>query len=175
MGTPQGGQLDAIVQLVKSRKPVEPAADALAALETPALVVDLDRLDRNLRRASEYAAANRLALRPHVKTHKSLAVAAAQLARGARGLTCATVAEAEKMSSVCDDILLAYPPVGTARARRIAALDSVARLTVALDSARAVSDLAEAAWISRRPIGVYIELDLGMHRVGVQSLSLIHI
>src|SRR4051794_39666079 len=67
----------------------------LSAIETPAIVIDLDRMDRNLARVAEYAAAHGLALRPHVKTHKSPFVAEAQLRLGARGLTCATPREAE--------------------------------------------------------------------------------
>jgi D-serine deaminase-like pyridoxal phosphate-dependent protein len=141
----------------------------LDTLETPALVVDLDRMERNLDRAAEYSAAHGLALRPHVKTHKSPLVARAQLSRGARGLTCATPYEAEVMSEVCDDILVAYPPVGAPRARRLARLPRDVRVTVALDSARAVDDLADAARTARRTIGVYVELDLGMHRVGVSG------
>jgi D-serine deaminase-like pyridoxal phosphate-dependent protein len=71
------------------------------------------------------------------------------------------------MSEVADDILLAYPPVGPLRARRLAALPEHVRLTVALDSATAVDDLATAARAADREISVYVELDLGMHRVGV--------
>ncbi len=142
-----------------------------ASIETPAAVVDLDRLDRNLTRAADYAAAHGLALRPHVKTHKSVHVAQAQLRLGAHGLTCATPFEAEVMSSVCDDILLAYPPVGAARATRLAALPARVRVTVALDSERAISDVGVAARAAKRTIGAYVELDLGMHRVGVPSLE----
>jgi D-serine deaminase-like pyridoxal phosphate-dependent protein len=141
------------------------------SIETPAAVVDLHRLDRNLTRAAEYAAAHGLALRPHVKTHKSVHVAEAQLRLGARGLTCATPFEAEVMSSVCDDLLLAYPPVGAARATRLAALPARATLTVALDSDRAIADVGAAARAAQRTIGAYVELDLGMHRVGVPSLE----
>ena len=140
-------------------------------LETPALVVDLDRMERNLDRAARYAAEHRLALRPHVKTHKSPIVAAAQLSRGARGLTCATPYEAEVMSAVCDDLLVAYPPVGAPRARRIAALPSSVRVTVALDSVPAIEEMARAARAERRDVGVYVELDLGMHRVGVPGVE----
>ncbi|MEO6529178.1 MAG: alanine racemase [Gemmatimonadaceae bacterium] len=143
----------------------------LTAVETPALVVDLDRLDQNLARAAEYAAAHGLALRPHVKTHKSPFVAAAQLRLGARGLTCATAREAEVMSEVCDDVLVAYPPVGRARARRLAGLPASVRLTVALDSEDAATELARAARDARREINVYVELDLGMHRVGVATVD----
>ena len=141
--------------------------DLFPELETPVPVVDLDRLERNLDRAARYAAEHRLALRPHIKTHKSPRLAAEQLRRGAIGLTCATPHEAEVMSDVADDILLAYPPVGALRARRIAALPEHVRVTVALDSAAAVDDLAAAAGAVEREIAVYVELDLGMHRVGL--------
>lgn len=139
----------------------------LHELETPAAVVDLDRLDRNLERVARYAADHRIALRPHVKTHKSPRLAAEQLRRGAAGVTCATPREAEVMSQVADDILVAYPPVGAARARRLLALPAHVRLTVALDSADAIDALADAARGSGRTVGVCVEIDLGMHRVGV--------
>jgi D-serine deaminase-like pyridoxal phosphate-dependent protein len=141
--------------------------DLFPELETPVPVVDLDRLERNLDRAARYAADHELGLRPHIKTHKSPRLAAEQLKRGAVGLTCATPYEAEVMSEVADDILLAYPPVGALRARRVAGLPEHVRLTVALDSATAVDDLAVAARAADREIAVYVELDLGMHRVGL--------
>jgi len=141
--------------------------DLFPELETPLPIVDLDRLDRNLDKAARYAAEHRIGLRPHIKTHKSPRLAAEQLRRGAVGLTCATPYEAEVMSEVADDILLAYPPVGALRSRRIAALPEHVRLTVALDSATAADDLASAARAADREIAVYVELDLGMHRVGL--------
>jgi len=143
----------------------------LADLETPIPVVDLDRLARNLDRAAGYATAHGLSLRPHVKTHKSPVIARQQLDRGAVGLTCATTHEAEVMSEVCDDILVAYPPVGAPRARRIARLPTHARVTVALDSTAALQAIAAAAKDERREIGVYVELDLGMRRVGLSNLD----
>jgi D-serine deaminase-like pyridoxal phosphate-dependent protein len=136
-------------------------------LETPAPIVDLDRLERNLDRAARYAAEHRLGLRPHIKTHKSPRLAAEQMKRGAVGLTCATPFEAEVMSEVADDLLLAYPPVGALRAKRVASLPDHVRLTVALDSTTAADDLASAARAADREISVYVELDLGMHRVGL--------
>ena len=140
-------------------------------LETPALLVDLDIMDRNLTRAAEYAAVHGLALRPHVKTHKSPRVAAHQLALGATGLTCATPFEAGVMSTVASDILVAYPPVGAARATRLAALPSHVNLLVALDSTTAIHAMSRAAAAAQRTVGVYIELDLGMHRVGVAGVE----
>lgn len=155
-------------------QPAEPVSDdsrSLDTLETPAVLVDLDRMERNLDVAGAYAASHGLALRPHVKTHKATVVAQAQLARGARGLTCATPFEAEVMSAVCDDILVAYPPVGALRARRISSLPPGVRVTVALDSAHAVDEIAAAARAAGRTVYVYVELDLGMHRVGVPGVD----
>lgn len=141
----------------------------LDEIETPAPVVDLARMERNLDRMAGYAAAHRLALRPHIKTHKTPWLAAEQLRRGAAGVTCATPREAEVMSDVANDLLVAYPMVGTAKARRVAALSGNVRLTVALDSVRAADDLAVAARQAGRRVGVYVECDLGMRRVGVQT------
>jgi D-serine deaminase-like pyridoxal phosphate-dependent protein len=143
----------------------------LIDVETPSLIVDLDRLDQNLSRVAEYAATHGLALRPHVKTHKSPFVAAAQLRLGARGLTCATPREAEVMSEVCDDLLVAYPPIGRARAQRLAALPPAVRLMVALDSADAATEMARAARDARREVGVYGERDVGLHRVGADTVD----
>src|SRR5215831_15337829 len=139
----------------------------ISELETPVPVVDLDRLGRNLDRAAAYATQHGLALRPHIKTHKSPRIAMEQLTRGAVGLTCATPFEAEVMSGVCRDLLVAFPPVGSARASRIAALPDDVRVTVALDSIESVQMIADAAREADRAIGVYVEMDLGMHRVGV--------
>ena len=144
---------------------------SLANLDTPALLVDLDIMERNLARASAYAAEHRLALRPHVKTHKSPHVAARQLALGAAGLTCATPHEAEIMAEVTNDILVAYPPVGAVRAARLAALPAAVRLTVALDSPQAIAEMGRAASDAGRRVSVYVELDLGMHRVGVAGVD----
>ncbi|MEP6733637.1 MAG: alanine racemase [bacterium] len=139
----------------------------LENIETPALLVDLDRMERNLARAAAYTKEHNLALRPHVKTHKSPRVASQQLSLGALGVTCATPHEARVMADVGGDILVAYPPVGDARAKRLAALPAHVRLTVALDSPEAIASMARAAASAGRQVGVYIELDLGMHRVGV--------
>jgi D-serine deaminase-like pyridoxal phosphate-dependent protein len=140
-------------------------------LETPAPLVDLDRLERNLNRVAEYTTRHRLALRPHIKTHKSPLIASMQLKRGAAGVTCATPREAEAMSEVCEDILVAYPPIGPPRLRRLLALPPRARLTVALDSAEAIEQLAIAADRAGRRPRVLVEADLGMHRVGATTTA----
>ena len=143
----------------------------LEQLETPAAVVDLDRLAHNLDRMAAYAAVHGLALRPHVKTHKAPRIAAEQLRLGAVGLTCATVREAEVMSELTDDLLVAFPLVGTTRLRRLTNLPPSVRLTVMLDSPRAAVQLAAAADEVGREIGVLVELDVGMRRTGVQDAA----
>jgi len=142
---------------------------AIDLLETPCPVVDLDRLEANLARMADYAASHGLALRPHVKTHKAARVGRQQLALGASGLTCATPRELEVMAEVSHDLLLAYPPVGAARIARLLALPARVSLRVSLDSPEAVDGLARAAGLAGREVGVLVELDLGMRRVGVAT------
>jgi D-serine deaminase-like pyridoxal phosphate-dependent protein len=138
-------------------------------LETPSVIVDLDRLATNLEAMATYAALHGLTLRPHVKTHKSPRIAADQVRLGALGLTCATTLEMEVMSEVSNDLLMAYPPIGAAKLARLMTLPREARLTVAVDSATAIEQLASTARVMDREIGVYIEQDVGMHRVGVAT------
>jgi D-serine deaminase-like pyridoxal phosphate-dependent protein len=141
----------------------------LEQLETPVPIVDMDRLAHNLDRMAAYATLHGLRLRPHVKTHKSPRIAAEQLRLGAHGLTCATLREAEVMAEVCDDLLVAYPPVGAARLERLARLPSDVKVSVAADDAASLDALALAARLGHRTIDVLVEADLGMHRVGVGS------
>jgi D-serine deaminase-like pyridoxal phosphate-dependent protein len=144
-------------------------ATYLEQLETPVPIVDLDRLAHNLDRMAAYATLHGLRLRPHVKTHKSPRIGVEQLRRGAIGLTCATLREAEVMADLCDDLLVAYPPVGAARLERLARLPEQVRLTVAADDIASLDALALAARLAHRSITVMIEADFGMHRVGVSS------
>ncbi len=154
---------------------LQPDADAsptrLDQLETPAALVDLDILAQNIDRMAEYSALHGLSLRPHVKTHKSPRIAAEQLRLGAVGLTCATPRELEVMSDVTHDLLLNYPLLGAPKLARALSLPREVQLTVAVDSMIAVDALAATARIMDRPVRVYVELDLGMHRVGVQSVD----
>ena len=143
----------------------------LGDLETPVPVVDLDRMSANLDRMASYAALHGFALRPHVKTHKSPRIAAEQVRLGAAGLTCATPHEVEVMSDVTDDLLLAYPPIGAAKLGRLMSLPPETLITVALDSHETVQQVGAAARLANREVGVYVELDLGMHRVGVQAAA----
>jgi D-serine deaminase-like pyridoxal phosphate-dependent protein len=139
--------------------------------ETPIPLVDLERFERNLDRMAAYTARHHLALRPHTKTHKSARIAAEQIRRGAIGLTCATLLECEVMAGASPDLLLAYPPVGTAKLERLLSLPEACEITVALDSEAVVDQLSAAAAERDRSIGVLIELDPGMHRVGVSGIE----
>lgn len=139
----------------------------LDEVETPVAVVDRARMEANARRVAEYCARHGLAWRPHVKTHKSTKVARLQLDAGARGLTVATLREAEVMSTVTGDLLLAYPPVGAARLARLFDLPQTVDLRVALDSTAVLEPLAVGARLSGREVGVLVEVDVGLGRVGV--------
>jgi D-serine deaminase-like pyridoxal phosphate-dependent protein len=146
-----------------------PMSDVLESTETPVGVLDLERVRRNAARVASYCAAHGLAWRPHIKTHKSTRVAAIQLAAGATGLTVATPREAEVMSQLCDDILLAYPPLGRSKLDRLIALSERVRLSVALDSDAALRGLAHAATEAGRTVDVLVEIDVGLRRVGVET------
>jgi D-serine deaminase-like pyridoxal phosphate-dependent protein len=143
----------------------------LDQLETPAAVVDLDRLALNLDRMSAYCAMHGLQLRPHVKTHKAPRIAADQLRLGAAGLTVATVREAEVMSEVTNDLLLAYPLAQTTALRRFTNIAPSVRLAAALDSREAAARLNAAAAEIGRTVHVLVELDVGMRRTGVADAA----
>jgi len=140
-------------------------------LETPAALVDVDRMAANLEKVGEYCKKWGISYRPHAKTHKSAELAREQMAVGAVGMTVATMKEAEVMAAACRDILMAYPPVGKPRMDRLLSLPQDVRLSVALDSSQALQGLARAATAAGRQVTVLIEVDMGMGRVGVQGIS----
>src|SRR5688500_14345404 len=94
----------------------------LPDLPTPVILINGSVVRRNLKRLADYAAAHKLKLRPHTKTHKSTAIARLQIEHGAAGLTVAKVGEAQVMSHVADDILMAYPAVDARRCGGLARL-----------------------------------------------------
>jgi D-serine deaminase-like pyridoxal phosphate-dependent protein len=142
-------------------------------LETPCLVVDLDIVDRNIARLAGEARDRGVALRPHVKTHKSVALARLQLAAGAAGITVGTVGEAEVMAAGgIDDIFIAYPVWAEgARARRLAGLHRAVTLSVGTDSVEGAERLAAAVERGDRPLTVLVEIDSGGHRTGLAELA----
>jgi D-serine deaminase-like pyridoxal phosphate-dependent protein len=138
-------------------------------IDTPALVIDLDVVERNAARVAGEVAAAGIALRPHVKTHKSLGLARIQLEAGARGLTVGNIGEAEVFAAAgFDDLLIAYPVwVDGPKAARLRALHELdgLRLTVGFDSVAGAQHLA-AAVAGLRPLPVMVELDPGNARTG---------
>jgi D-serine deaminase-like pyridoxal phosphate-dependent protein len=142
---------------------------AVADLETPALVVDLDRVERNIARVAGYAREHGLAVVPHAKTHKTEAIARLQLAAGATGLTLAKSREAEAFAErEIGPLLLHYPAYGEAKARRLAEVAGRVPLTVALDSAVVAEQLGAAMVRRGVTADVLVEVDVGLHRTGVE-------
>lgn len=148
----------------------------VAELDTPALVVDLDVLEQNVRSMAEHASRLGVALRPHAKTHKTVEIAALQLQAGAVGLTLAKIGEVEALLAAADasgtalplaDVLLAFPIVGRPKLERLLALADRLRVTVALDSPAAATMLGEAFAAAGRQVGVLVEVDTGGRRCGV--------
>lgn len=137
-------------------------------LETPALLVDLDRLEANIRRVAGYCAEHGLRLRPHTKTHKTPEIGRMQLDGGAAGLTAAKVGEAEVMAaSGAADMLVAYPVLGESKWRRLIEVARKINLTTGLDNAPAARGLARHAAAAGVEIGVLVEADVGMGRCGL--------
>ena len=145
---------------------------AFAALETPCVLIDVDRVEANLRRAQAYAEAHGLALRPHIKTHKLARFARRQVELGAVGITCQKIGEAEAMADAgIEDIFIPYNIVGPGKLARLRALAGRVRLAVTADSAVTVAGLAEAFAEASSPLAVLVECDTGMGRCGVQSAA----
>ena len=140
----------------------------VSEIDTPALVVDLDIMERNLARVAIYAKEHGIRLRPHTKTHKSTRIGRRQLESGAAGLTVAKVSEAEVMLGAQPaDMLVAFPVVGRPKLDRLMEVARKTHVTVALDSMEAAQPLSAAARAAGVEIGVLAEIDAGLGRVGV--------
>lgn len=138
--------------------------------DTPALLLDVEKLERNLREMAQLCQAHGKALRPHVKSHKTVEIAARQCELGAVGLTTAKLAEAEVFADAgFGDLFVCYPLVGERKLARLIRLAGRARVSTIVDDAAAASALAAAARGAGLTIDVLIKLDLGMHRVGVSA------
>ncbi len=139
---------------------------------TPAVVIDLDVVERNIARVQALCEAAGIANRPHIKTHKSPAIAAMQRDAGARGITCQKLGEAEIMAeSGQDDILIAYNLLGEEKLSRLGRLLSHTKVTVAADNPVVVAGLPQAAAIAGRDLDVVVECDTGRKRAGVETVA----
>lgn len=143
---------------------------SIADLDTPCVVIDLQTVDANLKRAQAHADALGLALRPHIKTHKLPRFARRQVELGAVGITVQKLGEGEAMAdSGLSDIFLPYNIVGEKKLARLAALNRRVALKVTADSPDTVSGYARTFAGAEKPLVVLVECDTGMGRCGVQS------
>lgn len=139
-------------------------------IDTPSVLIDLDRVDANLKAAQDYADAHGLTLRPHVKTHKLPRFARLQQELGAVGITAQKLGEAEAMANGgLDDIFLPYNILGRAKLDRLYALYQRTALSVTADNAPTIAGYASRFTDPSRPLAVLVECDTGAGRCGVQT------
>jgi D-serine deaminase-like pyridoxal phosphate-dependent protein len=140
----------------------------LSEIPTPALIVDVAALERNIERMAAFFATGACRLRPHFKAHKTPEIARRQLAAGSCvGLTCATVSEAEIVAGLTEDILIANEIVGPGKCERVARLAERHNVTIAVDSNAGLAMVAQAAQRDGVTVGVLVDLNVGQTRCGV--------
>jgi len=138
-------------------------------IDTPALLIDLPVMEANIERMAEFFRGLRANLRPHVKTHKTPALAHKQLAAGAQGITCAKLGEAEVMAAAgIRDILIANEIVGERKIARLMNLARHADVMAAVDDPENVRALSQAAQAKGVTLGMLVEVDVGQNRCGVR-------
>ena len=140
-------------------------------IETPAVLVDIEKAEANVRRFQDYCGQHGLTVRPHIKTHKIPELARLQVDAGATGINCQKLGEAEVMADHgLDDILITYNIIGTGKLQRLRTLASkVSRLAVTADSEIVVDGLSSAFSDAEKPLVVLVECDTGGQRCGRQS------
>ncbi len=141
----------------------------LAAVDTPALILDADAFERNLARMAEAVRGKPLRLRPHAKSHKCAEIARRQIAAGAVGVCCQKVSEAESLVEAgIADVLISNEVVGSSKLERLAALSKRAKLGVCVDAAENVAELERAAALAGVRIDALVEVNVGADRCGVE-------
>jgi D-serine deaminase-like pyridoxal phosphate-dependent protein len=137
---------------------------------TPAVVIDMDKVERNIARVQAACDSAGVKNRPHIKTHKSPELAKLQVAAGAKGITCQKIGEAEVMAAAgLNDILITYNLIGEEKMARLGALLRQVDVTVAADNPVVVQGLPLAGIAAGRDLGVVIECDTGRKRAGVET------
>ena len=141
----------------------------LAEVDTPALLLDLDAFERNLDRLDKSLAQTKIRVRPHAKSHKCPEIALRQMARGAIGVCCQKVSEAEAMvEGGVMNVLVSNEVVGAPKLARLAALARRARISVCVDNEQNIADLESAARAAGARIDVLVEVNVGANRCGVE-------
>lgn len=142
--------------------------DPVSTVATPALVIDLDAMERNLAAMAVFARSHGVRLRPHAKMHKSAAIAEAQIAAGAVGVCVQKVSEAEVLADAgIADIFISNEVIDAAKLTHVAALAGRIKLAIAVDSILGVDRLAEACKAAGSAPKVFVEIDVGQGRCGV--------
>lgn len=142
--------------------------DKLSAVDTPALVLDLDSFERNLQRMADALRGTGVRLRPHAKSHKCPEIARRQVAQGAVGICCQKVSEAAVfVEAGIQDVLVTNEVVGDAKLRHLMDLARASRIGVLVDDPRQVHALANAARAQSVSLDVYVEVNVGGDRCGV--------
>ena len=148
--------------------PAQPGM-SLQHVDTPALLLDVDILARNIEKMSTAARRAQVKLWPHIKTHKASAIAKMQLDSGAWGICCQKLSEAEAMLGThVKRILITNEIVGKEKVRRLAALSTKCDLVICADNLHHVELAAAAARIAARPITMLVDISLGESRPGIQ-------
>lgn len=138
-----------------------------AALETPAVLIDLPTLERNIGAMQAHCDAHGVAFRAHIKTHKIPAIAQMQIDAGAVGLACQKVTEAEVFARAgFTDIQIPYNLVGAAKTARLTELALYTRVTVAADSRETIAGLSTAAEAAGLRLRVQVEIESDQQRAG---------
>lgn len=140
----------------------------LSDLDTPSVLIDIDRMERNIQRMQAHCDALGLRFRPHISTHKIPDIARLQIEAGAQGLACLTVSEAEVLvAEGYNNIQLPYNVVGAQKTARLSDLALYNTITAAADHVNVLAGLADAAKVNEISIRVLIELATDLHRSGV--------
>jgi D-serine deaminase-like pyridoxal phosphate-dependent protein len=143
----------------------------LSSLRTPAVLIDRARAQRNIERMQAEAGARGIRLRPHAKTHKSPLMARWQLERGAIGICCAKLGEAEVFAGAgIADIRIPYP-LNPANADRVIALADRTHLSFIVDHPTVARQWSEAMTAARLRVDVLVKVDVGFHRCGIDPSS----
>ncbi|QBR03416.1 DSD1 family PLP-dependent enzyme [Paraburkholderia pallida] len=140
----------------------------LEDIETPALILDLDAFERNVSKMADYAERAGIRLRPHAKTHRCADIARRQVEKGAVGLCCQKVGEAEALVAAgVRDVLVSNEVLDSRKLRRLAALAKTATVSLCFDAPEQVQAASEAAQELDVELGALVEIDMGMWRCGV--------
>lgn len=152
----------------RERRSADAAGVSLKGIRTPALIVDLDVMEANLRRMAAFFRDTPAKLRPHFKTHQVVPFALRQVRAGAVGITCARLEHAEALvERGITNVFIASEVAGERMIRRYIELCRRAPVIAAVDNAKVISDLARQARGRAGEINLMVDLDLGLHRCGV--------